>query len=793
MSIDLAPTMHDAMSLVLFALPRFLTVAALYGAAYAVGRALFRRYPFKHLAEKVLLSTALGVGVISHLILSLGLFGWLTAAAVSVSIFAAAALAIFVQSKGSRLLAPLRPVPYAVHGWRKVPWTCIIVSALAFLPLCLLSLYPPTEFDVTAYHLAAPKHWLRIHTIDPTPFLRYQVGPNLAHFIFTALMATAGDIPPQVFSVGAVSLIAIGLYAWGMRLQGRSAGILAAALWIGSPATLEIATNASYHPLATLFAFISIYTMSQYGKERRLDLLFWAGLFLGFAESTWLGVLAFVPVFIGVGVYLSIRERRSIPMFFLFGGLFLGWGPTIIRSAWFTGNPTYPLLTQVFGTGPWWTANEFSKIEGYVRSTFGVSRNLANFFALPYLLVVSPQLFQAGHGYSPALSLLVPLVGAGAVLKRISRALLALVIFYITCWFFSGQIMRYLLPIVPVICLLSALTLCWVISYFPGAAKGTFGEVLIAVAAIIIVVPGAWALWKNIVNHGPIPVTEKQRTDYIAARIIEFNAIQVANANPAPIYAFGAANCAYYAEDAFMGDELGPGRYIQMVKPGARWVAADSVRTTLHRLGAKYLLLSANIPLQFPRGPGFDDYFDPIYGDSSAELYRILDSPRSISATRKNLLENADFEELSAGMPVSWNRRGTPVVGAPPGGPSSGRVAIEVSESDGFQQLVKVAPGETYELALRARAGARGKVFRLQVNWIDKSRQVCATCIRLFEAKDSWQGYVARFTVPPCAAQAEVYASAQPPSWVWLDSFEFIDTGAFNPARASASGIPNLR
>ena len=107
---------------------------------------------------------------------------------------------------------------------------------------------------MTAYHLAAPKHWLRHHSVEATPFLRYQVGPNLVHFVFAALMAVAGDIPPQIFSVLMVILIAIGLYAWGTRLQGPSAGIIAAALWLGSPATLEISRNASYHTLAALLS-----------------------------------------------------------------------------------------------------------------------------------------------------------------------------------------------------------------------------------------------------------------------------------------------------------------------------------------------------------------------------------------------------------------------------------------------------------------------------------------------------------------------------------------------------------
>jgi hypothetical protein len=136
-------------------------------------------------------------------------------------------------------------------------------------------------------------------------------------------------------------------------------------------------------------------------------------------------------------------------------------------------------------------------------------------------------------------------------------------------------------------------------------------------------------------------------------------------------------------------------------------------------------------------------------------------------------------------MPASWSRRGTPIVEEPDAGAFSETVAVEVSEADGFQQFVRIVPGETYEVALQAKASPRGKVFRIQVNWHDEKGQTCDVYIRLFEATPEWQRYVARFTAPSCATKAEVYASAHGPDWVWLDSFEFSDTGARSPAQTT--------
>jgi hypothetical protein len=149
--------------------------------------------------------------------------------------------------------------------------------------------------------------------------------------------------------------------------------------------------------------------LSIYAQNRQLGILLVAGTLLGFAQSTWLGVFSLVPAFIAVALYLSRKERRFTPLLGLAGGTLLGWGPTLLRSAWYTGNPTYPLLTEISGTGPWCPAAEFSRIENYVR-LFGVPRTFVGFILLPYSLIASPGLFQQGHGYSMALSLIVPFV-----------------------------------------------------------------------------------------------------------------------------------------------------------------------------------------------------------------------------------------------------------------------------------------------------------------------------------------------------------------------------------------------
>jgi hypothetical protein len=777
------------MSLAAFALPRYLLVLLLCAAAYPIGRAILRRLTFENLAEDLSICTTMGLGILSHLVLIIGCAGWLNAVVIPFSIAVAVAASFwFLPKRGARVgqhdqtLSP-RPL-------RIVLLLGCVVAAVLFARAFLLPLYPPTEFDVTEYHLAAPKMWLQAHAIIPTPFLRYQVGPSSAHALFAALMLAHDDLAPQILSFAAIGLVATLLYGWGKRANTACAGILAAALWIGSPAVLDSGPVASYHALAGLFASASIYTLAAYVRTRQLTWLFAAAALMGFAQSTWSGTFYFVPVFAMAAAYFTFRERRSAPLLAVTAGFLLGWGPTLLRSAWYTGNPTYPLFAQLFGSGPWWTLDDFGLIALHIQS-FGVARTLKSFLALPYTLLASPGIFQSEHSYSLVLFALLPIVGLRAICDKLVRWLLALLLFYVACWFLVGQVMRYLLPIVPVLCLAVALTICWLLDWICGRKRANLRCVVTSIAAILIVLPSARSVWKTMVQRGAVPLTLDQKVAYIAERIPAYKAVAVANAAPAPLYALFAINCAYYADGLFMGDYFGPGRYSLVIDNLAN---AGALYGALHRLGAAYFLVDRphladrphpNHPDQvvppLPYGQEFDARFELIYADSSTEIYRILELPVEPGSQRPNLLNDAGFDELEGNFPTAWNRRGVPVVATPPGGAASGEIAVQASETDGFQQFVKIVPREIYELQVQARADARGRAFRLQVNWIDGQGKICDVFIRVIDATPSWHPYTARLTAPERAERAEVYVSGHGTDWVWLDSFAFRDIGARSP------------
>ena len=82
---------------------------------------------------------------------------------------------------------------------------------------------------------------------------------------------------------------------------------------------------------------------------------------------------------------------------------------------------------------------------------------------------------------------------------------------------------------------------------------------------------------------------------------------------------------AFYARGRFMGDWIGLGRFDRML--GGLHDPGD-LHGRLRRLGAGYLLLPRQrqgVSLPFPEDAAFRRWFEPVYVDPNAGVYRLRD------------------------------------------------------------------------------------------------------------------------------------------------------------------------
>src|SRR4029077_338580 len=134
---------NPTMSVVSFALPRYLLVLLLCVAAYVIGSAILRRLSFASLAERLSICTAFGLGVLSHLILLIGVVGWLTPTGVIGGIIALGTAVMLIPREPGRAAEIERPFP----RFSRLTWSLLALglgTTVALLwPLLLLPLYPP--------------------------------------------------------------------------------------------------------------------------------------------------------------------------------------------------------------------------------------------------------------------------------------------------------------------------------------------------------------------------------------------------------------------------------------------------------------------------------------------------------------------------------------------------------------------------------------------------------------------------------------------------------------------------
>src|SRR5579863_1757221 len=187
---------------------------------------------------------------------------------------------------------------------RRGPRRLLRPAAWAFgiLPFALLTLYPPTAFDATLYHLPFARAFAATGSLPFLPAMRIPIFPQLLETLFALLLPFAGDLAAHAVALIATILTASLLLLWGRRVS-PAAGWIAAAAFAGSPLVVYLAGTAYVEPGLVLFATAACYAAARWrdgGGEGWLTL---AALFAGAAADTkYLGLLVLASVALAAAV-----------------------------------------------------------------------------------------------------------------------------------------------------------------------------------------------------------------------------------------------------------------------------------------------------------------------------------------------------------------------------------------------------------------------------------------------------------------------------------------------------------
>jgi 4-amino-4-deoxy-L-arabinose transferase-like glycosyltransferase len=452
----------------------------------------------------------------------------------------------------------------------------IALCALLLLPLVALALYPPIAFDETLYHLPFVQAIARDGAIRWHPDLRFPVFPILHELLCVPPFLLGGGSATHFVALLESILLAALLIRWGNRYAPH-AGWLAAALFLGSPLVVHLATILYVDIALALCVAAGFYALD---RERYA--------LAGFAFGAACSVKYLGFYFAAAALVIVIVRRRSAIAPFAAAGAVTAL-PTTLWIWLQTGDPFFPFVKPSAWTLPAgppmpWT-ERLTRIATLVWDvTF--ARDRAGF---------EPPV-------TPLLALLVALTIAAAVRDARARWIAGLSAVYAVIFTFLPADARYLVPLLPLLCLIAAIVV---------ARRWPRATVLLAVLAIA---PGIAYAGYRLMRQGLPPLTSSQRESWLAARVPEYRALR--RAGTERVYACYGEHLKAYAAGPLLGDHAGPWSYNRILTGAG---ATSTLAARLRPLGVRYYLLrKRSCP-----PPRIDGGMELVYEDANAQMWRV--------------------------------------------------------------------------------------------------------------------------------------------------------------------------
>lgn len=454
-------------------------------------------------------------------------------------------------------------------------------------PWLLLALFPPLAFDETLYHLPFVDVFARTGTVPFIPHVRFPVFPTFHELLCVPLFLFAGDTATHLVSWLQGVLTAALVFEWGTRVH-RNAGVVAVALVLGSPLVLHTATIAYSDTALMVFCTAGLYALDR----ARDDGVGWyavAGLLIGTACS----VKYLAGFFLIAALAVVLARRGPVLVFVSTAGAAMA--VTYGRLVYWTGNPVFPFLPDVFGGSPW---------EFHLPGATPVDR-IARTVALPWSLTFGRAAVHWQPPLHPLLTLAALIVLGASFRYRQLRFPAALLAGYVAAFAFLPQDSRHLLPLVPLTSVAAA-----------GLAALLYDRrPIVRIALIwIAVLPGAAYLGWRLARSGPPPTDSKQRRAVQEARIPEL--VALSHARPGRVYVCGAEQLKWFAVDDIIGDAFGPHANEAILR--SRDVS--SFYTSLRQRGVDWLLVAKPCAARVPQ---LDERFVPAWQDQAARVWRV--------------------------------------------------------------------------------------------------------------------------------------------------------------------------
>lgn len=360
-------------------------------------------------------------------------------------------------------------------GEGKFEFLCQILFWISLAITLLTCFLPETSGDAVAHHLNLPKRYLQSRQIAPIPFDFKSYQSILMNALYTiGLMFKSVPAAKLFHWWSGVFLTSLLILFVNTLTKNKSIAIFSGLmLWLTPTFMLQVSTT--YVDIGvTFFLFLAFYLFWRALELKKNICFLLSGAFLGFAaNSKYSGLLGLLPFtgFFMLWILKSRFDSKALKAALYFSvGLILCGGFLFIRNWILKGNPVFPIWSSHIGER---VASELTRDLLYRLGPF--EKNLPDaffsFFLIPWNFTFIPQYatfsfslnptfkVTLGEWMGPFYFLSLPFAAYGYFKDKLARFCCAFIFLYLVGWFFMGQYVRYLLPVLPIYLIASAIGL----------------------------------------------------------------------------------------------------------------------------------------------------------------------------------------------------------------------------------------------------------------------------------------------------------------------------------------------
>ncbi|VAW42713.1 hypothetical protein MNBD_GAMMA01-898 [hydrothermal vent metagenome] len=579
----------------------FTTVFYIHGRLLTQGLLQARPWP-----EKFFINTTIGLGLVLFILFFIALTQLLTITFVSIIFSIVPVLSIYKYLSSGKYNISLKKVYQGIIEHAGL----VVVILLLLIPDTYGVFLPETGSDAMRYHLPYARLYVENQGLVVNEFLRYPVFSHNINLAYSLGYLYQGDfqggVLARLFNVFFLILLAIGLYSLTANRFNKIMAFFASAILIKVKMLRVLMISAYVDIGLAVFIFACIYFIYLWQKDQQDKWLYLAALMLGLALGTkYLALVWLLPI--TFWVFVTNKSWKNTYQFFILA-LLIG-SPWYIRNMIISGNPIHPFAQSFFGYWLWQPEDMIEQTRDLL-DTNGVAKTIWNLVKLPWLMAteysfkISPLNWFLAAG--------IPLMVFAVKMGRFFIYMAVFILFNLIFWFYTSQIMRYFIVLLPMLAIFAAYPLGLM---FTKISKHKFfmNKQIQHVIAISLIGYASYSIivyYHKSNQQKPLPESDVEWQQSLYKNNKDYQFSKILNDRQAKrVFKLGKAQLQNTFTGEVLGDWFGSANMMTFIKSVQR---TQDIKIQMDKFQVKYLLVSKQekwfnrINLLLAGNPNFD-------------------------------------------------------------------------------------------------------------------------------------------------------------------------------------------